>query len=134
MGRDAEAEALAGRVTGKLPEVYRLLAAVARERGDPDAFVLLDRALRVIEDHGLPEFEEALTLEAYGDLRMERDETGAAASALERAARIYGELGMDERGAEVRRRARAARRAESGENAPGSSETTPPGTDEETSR
>lgn len=63
--REAEALALAGRVVGKLPEVYRLLAAVAEARGEADAFVLLERALEVIRSRGLPPFEEALTLEPY---------------------------------------------------------------------
>ncbi|NIP60255.1 MAG: hypothetical protein GWM92_18055 [Gemmatimonadetes bacterium] len=132
--REAEAEALARGVTGKLPEVYRLLAAVARKRGEGEAFVLLERALRLIEDHDLPAFEEGLTLEAYGGLRLERGDREAGISALERAARIYVDLGMDERGAEVGRRAEEARSGPGADDSPGASTETPPDEDEERSR
>jgi len=132
--REAEAEALARGVTGKLPEVYRLLAAVARERGEAEPFVLLERALRLIEDHELPAFEEGVTLEAYGELRLERGDHEAGIAALERAARIYVDLGMEDRGAEVRRRAEEARSGPGADDSPGASTETPPDEDEERSR
>jgi tetratricopeptide (TPR) repeat protein len=85
VGREAEAEALAGRVAGRLPEVYRLLARVARARGEPEAFVFLDRALALIRDRRLPPFEEIRTLRDYAELRRKEGEKEAARAALARA-------------------------------------------------
>jgi len=95
-GRDAEALALFGGVVGKLPEVYRLLAASAHARGEQDAAVLLDRALDVIRDHGLPGFEEALTLEAGAALRRDGGEDLRAIGELERARQLFDEIGMQD--------------------------------------
>jgi len=95
-GRGAEAVALSGGVVGKLPEVYRLLAAAAHARGEQDAVVLLDRALDVIRDHGLPGFEEALTREAGAALRRAGGEDLRAIGELERAQLLFGEIGMQD--------------------------------------
>lgn len=92
--REAEADALAGGVTAKLPEVYRLLARVARERKEGEAFVVLDRALELIREKGLPAFEEAQTREALGTLRLEEGNPALGLAELRAAARIYEELGM----------------------------------------
>ncbi len=92
VARNAEARALAAGVVGKLPEVYRLLAKVAEARGEGDAFVLLERALTLVRNHGLPPYEEALTLEAYGKLRTRSGEEQVGREALERAMEIYRTL------------------------------------------
>lgn len=86
--RGAEAEALRGRFFGRLPETYRLLARVVRARGEIDAFVFLDRAIDLIRAHGLPPYEEALTLRLYADLRADEGEEELAKGARERASQI----------------------------------------------
>jgi tetratricopeptide (TPR) repeat protein len=92
--RDAEAAALAAGVTAKLPEVYRLLAQVARDRREGEAFVVLNRALDLIREKGLPAYEEAQTREALGTLRLEDGDPALGLAELVVAARIYDALGM----------------------------------------
>jgi tetratricopeptide (TPR) repeat protein len=101
--REAEADAIAGSVIAKLPEVYRLLAAVARERGESDAFVLLEEGLALIRERELPPFEEALTLEALGELHDAEGERDRGLEEAERAAEIYREIGMTEASERLRR-------------------------------
>lgn len=79
--RRAESEAIRSGVAVKLPEVYRLLAAVAAARGHGDAFVFLERALERISASRLPDWERAETLDAYAALR-EREGEGREAAAL----------------------------------------------------
>lgn len=104
VARTAEEEAILGEVIPKLPEVYRLLAAVARRRDLTDAFVFFERALEIIRDRELPEFERAQTLEAYGRLELEKGARERARTRLEEADRIYRELGIEH----LRRDVRAA--------------------------
>jgi tetratricopeptide (TPR) repeat protein len=91
--REAEAEALTGALAHRLPEVYRLLAKVAHERGEGEAFVLLERALDLIARRGLPEYEEAVTREALGALRLQQGETALGLTELTTSAAIYERLG-----------------------------------------
>ena len=100
--RQAEAEALAGSVTGKLPEVYRLLAQVAQDRGEGEAFVFLEQALDLIQERALPSYEEALTRETYGDLRLAESDVARGLSQLSAAVRIYERIGMNEAAARIR--------------------------------
>jgi hypothetical protein len=93
--REAEAAAISGGVTGKLPEVYRLLAAVARARGEGEAFVFLEEALELIREEGLPPFEEALTREAYGELRIAEGDRDRGKFDLAAAARLFESLGIE---------------------------------------
>ncbi len=99
--RQAEAQALAASVTGKLPEVYRLLAKVARERAEGEAFVFLEQALDLIRERGLPSYEEALTHEAYGDLRLAEGDVSRGLPQLREAAEIFDRIGMDEAAARI---------------------------------
>lgn len=92
--REAEAAAIGGGVIAKLPEVYRLLASVAKSRGESDAFVLLEQALSLIRHRKLPPFEEALTLEALGNFHLDEGERERGEAELARAAEIYQEIGM----------------------------------------
>lgn len=92
--RAAEAEALATGVVGRLPEIYRLLARVARERGEPEAFVFLERALDLIRERRLPPFQEAQTLLLVAELRGEEGEVEVARSARERGEEILRALGV----------------------------------------
>jgi tetratricopeptide (TPR) repeat protein len=94
VAREAEAEALAGRVLGRLPEIYRLLARVAAARGEPDAFVFLERGLALIREHRLPPYEEVLTLEALAVTREEEGEAEVAADARARAVKLAREVGL----------------------------------------
>ncbi|TVR63289.1 MAG: hypothetical protein EA422_09740 [Gemmatimonadales bacterium] len=103
-GRDAEARALRHHLHRRLPEVYRLLARVARRRGEQEAFVLLDRALHIIRELRLPPYEEALTLQEYARIRAwdgALDEAAAArteAERLLRGAASPGDITHDETG------------------------------------
>jgi tetratricopeptide (TPR) repeat protein len=97
--REAEAEALAGSVTGKLPEVYRLLARVGRDRAETEAFVFLEQALELIRERGLPSYEEALTREAYGNLRISEGDLDRGLPQLREASALFESIGMDERAA-----------------------------------
>jgi hypothetical protein len=90
-------------VIAKLPEVYRLLAAVVRARGENDAFVFLEQALALIRERRLPRFEEALTLEALGELHMAEGETERGTDELEKASEIYRGIGMSEASERLRR-------------------------------
>jgi tetratricopeptide (TPR) repeat protein len=72
----------------------RLLAQVAKARGEAEAFVLLEQALALIRERGLPPYEEALTREAYGDLRLDEGDIARGFAQLEAAAGIYAALGM----------------------------------------
>jgi tetratricopeptide (TPR) repeat protein len=92
--RRAERDALTGRVPGRLPEVYRLLGRIAAETGNPDAFVLFERALEIAAERNLPELERALTLDAYA--RAE-ERVGSASTSKElhaNAAEIFARLGI----------------------------------------
>ena len=93
--REAEAEAIRGRHVGRLPEVYRLLARVARARREGEAFVLLERTLELVRNAGLPAIEELRTLVAYAELRDEQGEHDIAMELRARADDIRREL--DER-------------------------------------
>lgn len=99
--REAESAALSGRVPTRLPEVYRLLGRLSQEGDTDHAFVFFERALTVIQERHLPEYERALTLHAYGDVRRRSGERMAARGLYYEALRIYGELGMDRRAREL---------------------------------
>jgi tetratricopeptide (TPR) repeat protein len=92
VARQAELDALRNRVAGRLPQVYRLLAEVARFRGEPEAFVFLDRALELCRTHALPPWEEARTLRLYAAFRRAEGEEEAASAAEQRAAELEGEV------------------------------------------
>lgn len=95
--REAEAWAIAGRLVGRLPEVYRLLAAVAHARGEADAFVFLERTLELIRRRGLPAFEEARTLDAYAELLDEGGQSERADEMRAQARAILSETRGEER-------------------------------------
>ena len=88
MAREAEARALRHHLPRRLPEVYRLLARVARRRGEREAFVLLERALRIIRELRLPLYEEALTLQEYARIRAWEGAVDEAAAARAEAERL----------------------------------------------
>lgn len=93
VAREAEEVALAKRVIPRLPEVYRMLGRVAAVRGHSDAFVFFERALEVSRETRLPDFERALTLEAYGRYDKDRGEGETARARLREAAGIYQTIG-----------------------------------------
>ncbi|MBI4521608.1 MAG: hypothetical protein HY701_12280 [Gemmatimonadetes bacterium] len=94
--RKAEEKAIACGVVFKLPEVYRLLGQVADRRGHDDAFVFYERALDLIQERGLPEFERAQTLDAYAALELRRGEPASAHARLLEAESIYRRAGKEE--------------------------------------
>ncbi len=91
VAREAEAVALARGVHVKLPELYRLLAAVAMHRGEQDGYLLLERALEVIRARRLPPWEEAQTLRALARAAAERGEDERAHELEARAGELLGE-------------------------------------------
>jgi tetratricopeptide (TPR) repeat protein len=92
--RVAEREAIVARLPNKLPEVYRLLGRVAARERDPDAFVLFERALDIVEERGLPPLERALTLQAYSTAERRVGDPATSARLEELANQIYQELGI----------------------------------------
>jgi hypothetical protein len=113
--REAEAEALAGSVTHRLPEVYRLLARVAHERGEGEAFVLLERSLQLIGERGLPDYEAAVTRQALGELRLAQGELGLGLNELRTAADIFDRMGAAHTSARLREVIRVRSEAPSSE-------------------
>ena len=93
--REAERETLAGSVLPKLPEVYRLLGRIASAAGNPDAFVLFERALELGREWDLPALEEGLTLQAYAEAERARGEQETAGALMEQARERYRSLGIE---------------------------------------
>jgi tetratricopeptide (TPR) repeat protein len=91
--REAEREAIRGAVVPKLPEVYRLLGRIAAAEGDPDAFVLFERALDIVRDRKLPPLEEALTLDSYAEAELARGNADTAAELRQRAETLFASMG-----------------------------------------
>ena len=95
--RRAEREAITVGFLPMLPEIYRLLGRVVAANGEPDAFVLFERALQIVQDHGLSKLEEALTLQSYAELERETGDAAAAEALQERAAECFRALGISAR-------------------------------------
>jgi tetratricopeptide (TPR) repeat protein len=96
VAREAEAEAIRGGHASRLPEVYRVLARIVAARGEGQAVVLVERALELVREAGLPALEEARTLRTWADLREARGEEEMAAEARARAADILEDLEDDD--------------------------------------
>jgi tetratricopeptide (TPR) repeat protein len=92
--REAEREAIRAGAVPKLPEVYRSLGRIASSEGNPDAFVLFERALEIIRERGLPALEEAVTLQAYAEAEARRGDPEAARQLHEKALERFTALGM----------------------------------------
>lgn len=92
--REAERDALVGGLMGRLPEVYRILGRIAADQGNPDAFVLFERALEIIRERDLPALEEARTLQAYASAEAARGEEDTATDLRKRAQSLYASLGI----------------------------------------
>jgi len=92
-GRRAEREALLTSALSRLPEVYRLLGRVVGARNLEDGFVFFEKAMDVIRARGLPRFELAQTLEAYGEFELDRGLRESGIERLRAAAAIYEGLG-----------------------------------------
>lgn len=92
--RESEREAISARLVPKLPEVYRLLGRVASAEGNPDAFVLFERALEIARERHLPALEEALTFQAYADAEARRGDSEAARRLREAARERFASLGI----------------------------------------
>ena len=94
VARDAEREAVRGQIASKLPEVYRVLGRIASAEGNPDAFVLFERALELVRERGLPGLEEALTLQAYAEAEAQRGEAEVARELKEKARERFAAVGI----------------------------------------
>ncbi len=94
VAREAEREAIRAGLLPKLPEVYRLLGRIASADGDPDAFVLFERALTLIRERGLPPLEEAQTLQAYAEAEARLGDQDAAADLRGQALERFQRLGI----------------------------------------
>lgn len=91
--RQAEEAAIAHRLAIRLPDVYRVLGALARERNDPDGIVFFEQALELCASFRLPPIEAAAIQHEYALLE---EKTGQLPSALERlrsAVRVFRETG-----------------------------------------
>jgi tetratricopeptide (TPR) repeat protein len=93
VARTAEESAIASNVVTRLPEVYRLLGAIAGARMIEDGFVFFEQALDLVRERALPDFEKGQTLEAYGSFALGAGRRGEADARLRDAARIYDALG-----------------------------------------
>ena len=93
VAREAEANAIAGGVLPRLPEVYRTLARVASARQNPDAFVLFEHALGLVDRYELPRFERARTVAEYGRWELGRGESEMGLARLAEAEALFRELG-----------------------------------------
>jgi hypothetical protein len=71
-----------------------ILGRIAARQNNPDAFVLFERAVRIVRERGLPRFEEAVTLQAYADAERRRGNEETAGNLLQKARDIYDELGI----------------------------------------
>lgn len=92
--RKAELIAIDTSLHRKLPEVYRLIGRIAAYDGNPDALVLFEQALGIIESHDLPRLERAITLQAYADAERRIGEPDTAAALAAEAADLYQSLGI----------------------------------------
>jgi tetratricopeptide (TPR) repeat protein len=92
--REAERDSIHAGLVPKLPEVYRLLGRIASADGDPDAFVLFERALEIARSRGLPALEEAVTLQAYAEAEASRGNQDAARQLGEMTKNRFAALGM----------------------------------------
>jgi tetratricopeptide (TPR) repeat protein len=90
--REAEREAVRARMIPKLPEVYRLLGRIASAEGNPDAFVLFERALELVRDRKLPVLEEALTVQAYAEAEALRGDVESAKQLRKKAKESFAML------------------------------------------
>jgi tetratricopeptide (TPR) repeat protein len=91
--RALEAMALSHSLTTLLPYVYRTLGAVARARGDAEAFIFYEQALGICRGEAIPAIELATTQHEYALLDAEQGRTESATARLEVALEIYRELG-----------------------------------------
>jgi tetratricopeptide (TPR) repeat protein len=92
--RRAEREAITGRVIDRLSETYRLLGRIAALEGNPDAFVLFERSLEIVEEARLPIVERARTLQAYAEAERLSGDSEKAATLAAEAEGTYRELGI----------------------------------------
>jgi tetratricopeptide (TPR) repeat protein len=104
VARTTEEQAISRGVVPRLPEVYRTLGQVAAARGHADAFVFFERALAVVRERRLPDFERAQSLEAYGRYQEVTGEEEGGRARLEEAMRIYEHLGCQAAAKRVRSR------------------------------
>jgi tetratricopeptide (TPR) repeat protein len=92
--RTAEQEAIRAGLVPKLPEVYRVLGRIASADGEPDAFVLFERALEIVRERALPPLEEAMTLQAYAEHEERRGASDVASALRQGAAQRFEALGI----------------------------------------
>jgi tetratricopeptide (TPR) repeat protein len=92
--RHGEETAILNRLVQDLVDVYELLGAIARERGEEEGLVFYEQALRVCRLRDLPRKAEASVMHGYGLLhaRCGRPEEGRAY--LEAAREVYLALGF----------------------------------------
>lgn len=93
--REAERDVLSGSAADKLPEVYRMLGRAAATAGNPDAFVLFERALELSGDQDALLLERAQTLQAYGDAELALGQQATADELWAKARATYERLGIE---------------------------------------
>jgi tetratricopeptide (TPR) repeat protein len=91
LARKAEEMALLHRVTGALPEIYRILGGVAGGNGSRDGFVFFEQALALLERDAAP-LERALTEHQYALFNVRMGERDLAVGRLREAIATYERL------------------------------------------
>lgn len=89
--RSAEAEAVALGVERAFPFVYRTLGRCAAASGNPEAFVLFERAL-ASDGPASSVLERAITLQAYAEAEASAGNPDGARDLLGKAAEMYASL------------------------------------------
>jgi tetratricopeptide (TPR) repeat protein len=105
--RLAEELAIVHRLVPDLIDVYNLLGAIARGRGDEEGFVFYEQALRVCHERALPRKTEAAILHGYGQLHHACGRPEEARGYLEAARDVYRALGLAPELARVEQNLRA---------------------------
>lgn len=109
--RAAEAEALRGGVVARLPEVYRVLGEILAAGRVPEAFVLFERALELVDAFGLPQVERARILEAWARVEEAGEERPGFEGRGSGEGAVQARKEAEERARERRAEARTIREA-----------------------
>ncbi|HEV2148476.1 MAG TPA: tetratricopeptide repeat protein [Longimicrobiaceae bacterium] len=125
VARELEKTAIVHRTIYLLLDLYRMLGAIARARGDAEGFLFYEQALDLCRERGAPLVELAATQHEYALFEAAQGSPESAAERLREALALYERLGM---GPELSRaRAELARITGSAAPAQGPTRTDQPG-------
>jgi tetratricopeptide (TPR) repeat protein len=92
--RKAEEIGVLHRLITDLVDVYDLLGAISRSKGDEEGFVFYEQALLVCRERHLPQLKEASIYQGYGRLHRSCGHAAEAVAYLEQAHEIYTSLDL----------------------------------------